>query len=225
VKITVLQHSQNTPPGLVLKWANARGLDLDIRHLYRGDPLPSSNDFDTLIVLGGPMNVDDVTENPWLIAEKELLRKTFAEGKFCLGLCLGGQLLAQAHGGTVTPHRHWEVGWHRVFFSDGSDLRFFQWHQDSFIKLPPSAELIAHNEITAHQGFRIKNLVLGLQFHPEATSEWIISCIDDKDFPEGQFVQSQKEIREQTPRFIGDSENWFLQLLDRELLDRKSNPI
>ncbi|WLT39321.1 hypothetical protein NON20_07030 [Synechocystis sp. B12] len=44
---------------------------------------------DLLIVLGGPMSVNDEAQYPWLVQEKEFIRQAIAVGKPILGICLG----------------------------------------------------------------------------------------------------------------------------------------
>jgi GMP synthase-like glutamine amidotransferase len=47
-----------------------------------------------------------------------------------------------------------------------------QWHRDSFVSLPPGAELIASSPACAHQAFALGSH-LGMQFHIEITAEKI----------------------------------------------------
>jgi GMP synthase-like glutamine amidotransferase len=69
----------------------------------------------------------------------------------------------------------------------------FQWHRDTF-ELPSGAIRIASNPITPEQGFRVSNKVVGLQFHPEATAQWVRECLEDKPYPEGPYVQNHEEV-------------------------------
>ena len=48
----------------------------------------------------------------------------------------------------------------------------YQWHRDSFVRLPPGAELIASSPACAHQAFAL-GPHLGMQFHIEITAEKI----------------------------------------------------
>lgn len=58
-------------------------------HLYRGDRLPAPAETDALIVMGGPMGVQDNALHPWLIDEKWLLRELLDRGTPLFGICLG----------------------------------------------------------------------------------------------------------------------------------------
>ena len=107
MKITVLQHSLDTPVGTLSDWAEKKGHELDVRQLFAGEELPPVSQVEWLVILGGPMNVDEHEQHPWLVQEKAFIKQVLDEGRICLGLCLGGQLLAQALGARVSRHTHW----------------------------------------------------------------------------------------------------------------------
>lgn len=215
LRIHVLQHTDTTLPGNVLEWLKQKGHASTIVRMHKGDALPTIDDTDWLIVLGGSMNVDDTNEFPWLIEEKKLLKDAIAAKKTCFGICLGGQLLAQILGATVKKHEHWEVGWHTVHFGSGAESRLmtFQWHQDTF-SLPEGAVRVGTNHITENQAFAYGDNVVGLQFHPEATEDWVRYCASDKDLPEGPHVQSTEQILEGIV-FITPMKKWLFDLLNR----------
>jgi GMP synthase-like glutamine amidotransferase len=220
MKISVLQHSEGTPPGSILNWATQRGHHIDLYKLHQGDTLPELHSIGLLVILGGPMNVNDVELFPWLAAEKRFLKSAIDSGAACLGLCLGGQLLAQILGARVQKNNHWEVGWHQIALEGATNLAVFQWHQDCF-ELPPGAERIATNTITENQAFRFGKKILGFQFHPEATAEWVKECSEDQDYPVGPFVQSPAEVMagvQQLPAM----QKWFFGVLDSLIGARNS---
>lgn len=213
MRIHILQQSQATPPGSVLEWLQNKNHDYQVVHLYKGEPLPRVEETDWLIVLGGGMNVDEVDKHPWLQDEKNFLKEAVAAHKTCLGLCLGGQLLSQVLGGTVQPHTHWETGWHPVILGHDYRLMVFQWHQDTFT-LPEGAVRVATNRSCENQGFAFGDFVVGLQFHPEATEEWIQACMNEPNQPEGPHVQKPEQITENMI-FLHPMKQWFFDLLDR----------
>lgn len=197
LRICVLVHGPATRPEALIEWAYDQGHAVDLRRLHEGDPLPDLGEFDWLISTGGPMNCYQDEEFPFLAEETELLRQALRADKAVLGLCLGAQLMARALEAPVRRNAHWEVGWHKVKVDDPylgkADLMVFQWHQDAF-ELPDAALLIATNAATAHQGFRLSKRAVAVQFHLEATHEWVKECAQDPAYPTGSFVQEPSEI-------------------------------
>jgi GMP synthase-like glutamine amidotransferase len=106
-----LQHVSFETPGLLADEIRERGAVLRTTAVYAGEPLPAMEDFDVLIVMGGPMSVHDEAEYPWLRAEKELIAAAIREGKKVLGICLGAQLIAAVCGARVYKNPVKEIGW------------------------------------------------------------------------------------------------------------------
>jgi GMP synthase (glutamine-hydrolysing) len=132
-----------------------------------------------LVVLGGPMNVDEVDKYPFLARECEWLRTAVAADTPVLGICLGSQLLAKALGARVYPNPVKEIGWYDVGLTAAAESdplftglqpveRVFQWHGDTF-DLPPGAVHLATSDLCRHQAFRHGEAAWGLQFHWEVT--------------------------------------------------------
>jgi len=103
----ILQHVAHEGPGRIIPVFRDFGIPCDIRHLYRGDEIPTDLDeIRVLVVLGGPMGVADIGSNqyPFLAKEVELLQRLIALDRPTLGICLGAQLLAHAAGAKVYPN-------------------------------------------------------------------------------------------------------------------------
>ncbi len=140
-----------------------------------GQPLPEHDEVAGAVVMGGPMNVDEVERFPALAAEREWLAEAVRCELPVLGICLGAQLLARALGAEVRPGEGKEVGFAPVQVSDPADpilgalapsTDVLHWHGDVF-DLPDGAEPLACSALTEHQAFRIGN-AWGVLFHPEA---------------------------------------------------------
>jgi len=165
-------------------WAAAGGYPLQQTYVCNGVTLPSPDDFDWLMVMGGSQHAWDEQGNSWLQPEKKLVAETLARGKPFLGICFGAQLLAEALGGRLFPNQHKEIGWHEVTVTRPGQDSFlfknipasfvsFHWHSDHF-SLPPGCTRLAFSKAAENQAFICKNqLAVGLQFHPEYTREMV----------------------------------------------------
>jgi GMP synthase (glutamine-hydrolysing) len=183
----VLQHVPFEGPGLIAAQAKAHGLELERRHLYRGDAVPSLDELAGLVVLGGPMGVGDTEQHPYLEGEIALLGGAVAAGLPVLGVCLGAQLLACALGGEVHPAGTTEIGIGSVALSpagqrdgalgpSGPVVPVLHWHEDTFT-IPPGAELLASSDRCVNQAFGMGR-AYGLQFHVELDGELAASMRD-----------------------------------------------
>ncbi len=150
-----------------------RGLDL---YTLAG-PAPDLADAAGLILMGGPMSVND--DLPWLHDEMLAVRDAVDRGKPVLGICLGAQLIAKALGARVYRNPVKEIGWAPVYWTGqaAADPLFrgfshpetlFHWHGETF-DLPHGAARLAYSEACGNQAFRIAGNVYGLQFHAEVT--------------------------------------------------------
>ncbi|MDF2984534.1 MAG: putative amidotransferase [Eubacterium sp.] len=207
MRIHYLQHVPFENPGAILSWAEQRKYPVTSTRFYENQPLPDQNDFDWLIIMGGPMNIYEDKEYPWLISEKEFIRASINSNKFIIGICLGGQLIADVIGGRVIQNEYKEIGWFPVNFTDPAlalhQFSFmpkkpvvFQWHGDTFIDLPEEAVLLASNEACKNQAFIYKNRVYGFQFHMECNMEIISDLIENcrNEMIPGQYIQSAGKI-------------------------------
>lgn len=183
-KILVFQHVPFEPLGTLdplLKEAGFR-----IRYVNFGRKpasRPELDKYEALIVLGGPMNADQIDQYPNLITEVEIIREAVERDMAVLGICLGAQLLAKALGGSVSRNERPEIGWHDVNLTAagatdpvlaafGQSQEVFQWHEDG-IELPEEAVCLAESDVSPVQAFRFGEHAYGFQFHLEANHSLI----------------------------------------------------
>jgi len=179
----IIQNDPEVPPGNLT--ANLRDLGVPVRvcRPYCSEPLPSLEETQGVIVLGGAMCANDDQRHPFLVQVKGLIREMVAQSVPYLGICLGGQLLAAATGGRVVANRWEELGTlavelttaggeDRLFAGVAPRFNSFQWHHDSF-DIPADGVLLAGSPACPHQAFRIGPCAWGTQFHPEVTEEII----------------------------------------------------
>ncbi len=131
--------------------------------LFHGE-MPEENweQVKALIILGGPMNVDDETSFPILRWEKRIIRAAIDEAVPILGICLGAQLIATTLGAAVFHGAVKEIGWSPISITPHGQVdsllgylpenaTVFQWHGDGF-ELPAGAILLASSQHYQHPG-------------------------------------------------------------------------
>lgn len=226
MRIHALQHAMYEGLGSTEDWAWEHGHALSVTRLFEGEELPALTTFDALFVMGGPMNVYEEAQYPWLVPEKAFIREVIGTGIPVIGICLGAQLIADAMGGAVVGNGEREIGWLPVTPADTlpemliplleGGQEAFHWHSDRF-EPPPGAELFAASEACPHQGFTLGDSVIGFQFHPEITEAVATAFITAEGrIPEGRYVQSAGEMLSNPERFEAQQARW-LAFLERRL--------
>lgn len=213
MKIHHLQHVPFEDLGSIESVLREKGHQLSATHLYKNEPLPTVDDLDWLIVMGGPMGIYDETVYPWLKPEKRFIDAVIDSGKIVLGICLGAQLIADVLGAKVYKNRHREIGWFPINPTPEADdtilstampqrLEGFHWHEDTF-DIPKGATILAESEACNNQGFIMDNRVVAFQFHLETTFQSARSLIDNcrNELDGSQYVQSASEILANNQRF------------------------
>jgi len=188
MRALVLQHVAVEGPGTLASYLTARSWTLETVALYEGARLPEdAQEYQAVIVMGGPMGVYDEAEYSFLRDEHRFLTRVLGHGVPLLGICLGSQLLAKALGARVYRNPQKEIGWYTVdltpagaadplFAGLSSPVSVFQWHGDAF-DLPAGATPLASSPLCTHQAFRYGDRVYGLLFHLELTPDVILSWL------------------------------------------------
>ena len=200
MKAHYLQHVPFEGPGYIETWLEEKGIPLGCTRLFAGERLPEMEQFDFLIIMGGPMSVNDEAEFPWLAEEKAFIRAAIENRKSVLGICLGAQLIANCLGARVYPGQEKEIGWFPIESVDPSSpfpktVTVFHWHGETF-DLPEGAIHFARSEACKNQAFGIGESVLGLQLHLETTAESLESMLenDGGELAGGRWIQGAEEI-------------------------------
>ncbi len=205
MKVQVLQHVPFEDIGSMRGWFATRGAELQYTRFFGEPDLPSPDEPDLIVAMGGPMSVNDEEEFPWLRREKQFVREAIGRGVPVLGICLGAQLIASALGAGVYPNTQKEIGWFPIEGTAVPDDRFrfpersevFHWHGETF-DLPPGAVRLARSAVCENQAFQIGERVIGLQFHLETTPESadsIITNCRDELVAGAPYIQSEAELR------------------------------
>ncbi|MDY0881781.1 type 1 glutamine amidotransferase [Dongia soli] len=221
MRFLVFQHMACEHPGILRDFLAADGIAWDAVELDEGASIPSLGNYDALWVMGGPMDVWEEDQHPWLVAEKQAIREAVQQrGLPYLGLCLGHQLLAAAFGGDVGKMAKPEVGIFDVTLTEagGADPIFagmaksqqaLQWHGAEVQVPPPGAVILAQSPLCPIQAMRVGNRAYGLQYHVELTSETVrewgavptYACALDESLGVGSMPRLDAEARAKMPAF------------------------
>lgn len=183
-RLMVFQHVAAEPLGTLHARIRARGHRIRFHNFERHpDARPQVDRYQALIVLGGPMNVDEQERFPHLRTELDAIETALRQDKPVLGICLGAQLLAHVLGAPVMRHTQHEIGWYDLAITDhgrqdpvlahvGATAPVFQWHGRTF-GLPAGAVQLARTATCEQQAFRYGRNAYGFQFHMEADGRLI----------------------------------------------------
>ena len=213
MRIHIFMHVPFEGPAAIGDWFLSRGARVSFTRFFENDTPPPLETLDWLVVMGGPMSVNDEAAFPWLRTEKAFVAEAVRQGKTVLGVCLGAQLIASALGGSVGKNRVREIGWFPVTrvnedgdhplgrcFPSGTEV--FHWHGETFSP-PAGATHLLRSEGCEHQAFAVGDRVLALQFHLETTKASVrdLAAFGGDDLTPQRFVQSPEEMLADPGRF------------------------
>ena len=185
MRVNILQHTPNEGPGSILDWARVNGHQSFVYHPYQFGYLPTADETDLLIILGGPMSPND--DVSWISQERELIQELLDKDVPMFGACYGAQQIAKTLGYAVSEAPAKEVGWAPVYLQSHvipdlpAELLALHWHQEMF-EVPKEATLLFSSDAVKNQGFVMNHRVVGLQFHFEPQDDNIREMVVN-DFP------------------------------------------
>lgn len=197
MKFLVIKHVIAEGLGIFEQFCYAADITVDVVELEKGDQFPSLENYAALWVMGGPMNVGDTADYPWLVEEQSLIRHAIQDLNLpYMGVCLGAQLLAAALDGEVGSMSAPEVGLLPIHLTEAGlhhplmrglpeTYKVLQWHGQEITRLPTGATILASSPQCQVQAFAVgvhgvspqESRTFGLQFHSEVTDvtveDWV----------------------------------------------------
>ena len=204
-EVLVFQHDPFEDLGFFAEVLEKQRTDYRVLRLFHGEmPAEDWERIGALIILGGPMSVNDEEQFPFLRWEKRIIRAAIDEAVPVVGICLGAQLIAATLGTMVYHGRVKEIGWSPISITPHGQVdsllgylpenaTVFQWHGDGF-ELPSGAIRLASSVNYKNQAFRVGKNVYALQFHLEVTPPMIARWIDErsKDLAQAPYIMPDK---------------------------------
>jgi GMP synthase (glutamine-hydrolysing) len=207
MKILCIQHAPFEGPGAIKQWALNSGHKLTEVGPYANETLPASNEFDLIIIMGGPQSLNNIKSAPYLSTEVNYIREAIKQNKMILGICLGAQIIAVALGGNVVKSPEKEIGAHPIELTDSAktDPVFSQlengfnaihWHSE-MVEIPKECVLLSRSKGCSNQAFKYGDRVYALQFHLELTHQMIVEMIQhcSDDLTKGKFIQTTDQLK------------------------------
>ena len=224
-RLHYLQHVPFEGIGYIETYARLNKFTVSGTRVFKREPFPCADDFDWLVIMGGPMSVYEDHLHSWIQDEKECIAQAIDRKKTVIGICLGAQMIASALGARVYPNACKEIGWFPVsltpdarsveaFGNVPESFMAFHWHGDTF-DIPSGAIHCAGSEACANQAFVYQKRVVGLQFHCESTGESIAALMENcpDDMKEDRFIQGPEALKSHM-RFVPAANAVLAQLLD-----------
>jgi len=191
--------------------------------------------------MGGPMDVWQEAENPWLIEEKRAIREAVVDrGLPYFGVCLGHQLLAASLGGKVGKAAKAEVGVLDVeltkagradpFFAGIAErFKALQWHGAEVQTPPPGATVLAQSPLCAVQAMRVGKHAYGMQYHcellPQTVAEWAdipaYACALDETLGKGSMPRLKAAAENEMTAMNRDARRLYRNFMDLSQSARK----
>jgi GMP synthase (glutamine-hydrolysing) len=177
--------AQNHPvesPGLIAEALEKKAVPLKVVRTFDRQALPRPREVRASIILGTPVSVRDYLKHDYLRRLFEFMAESVRFDIPVLGICFGGQMLANVMGARVEPNERKEIGVFKVRLTEGGaadplfagferEFEVFQWHGDTF-RVPHGATSLVEGVTCKNQAFR-KGRSVAIQFHVEPKADEI----------------------------------------------------
>jgi GMP synthase (glutamine-hydrolysing) len=212
--VLCVRNDRDDTLGIAVPMLAEQGVPVTRLDAFGAEPRwPALDEIGGLVVFGGEMNADDVERYPYLLTQRDLMRRAVDAGMPVLGICLGAQMLARALEARVYRAPLRELGFKPVRITQAGQAdpllgafhsgdRVFQWHEDTF-DLPDGAELLAAGDDVPVQAFRMAPNAWGVQFHFEVDAEGVDAWLRVAEPTlERVWKRSAEEVREELRLYL-----------------------
>jgi GMP synthase-like glutamine amidotransferase len=196
--VLILKNIAAEGPGTIEDFLEKEDIPFSIVELGSGEISPPLEQYNTLIVMGGPVGVYEMERYPQIMIATRIIREAINRDMKVLGICLGSQMIAHCLGAEVYPGSEKEIGWHHIELTGEGlkdylirrfaihpsvgdfwrKIKVFHWHGDTF-NVPHGAVLLASSQLYKNQAFRYGDKIYGFQFHIEVTKDMIRDWFQD----------------------------------------------
>lgn len=211
MSVLIIKNIATEGPGTIEEFLKQKGIPFKVVDLSSGEIPPPLEEFNTLVIMGGPMAVYEFDTYPHLVMGSRLIREAINRDMQVLGICLGCQMVAHCLGAEVRAGQKEEIGWYHIELT-GDGLRdplmrrlaahpkvgdfwrrfkVFHWHGDTF-DLPLETILLAGSHLYKNQAFRYGSKVYGFQFHIEVTKDMISDWV--QEHPQSDRIMKETEV-------------------------------
>jgi len=194
--VLICKNIETEGPGTIEDFLHEKNITYTVLELSKTSHIPDPADFDTLLMMGGPMSVNEDDIYPYIKKEEKLVRDFIARDKRVLGVCLGAQIMAKALGSSVYKGAEKEIGWYDIEITEeglrdnrivrlaahpqAGDIwrkfKVFHWHGETF-DIPNGATRLASSALYPNQAFKYGQNAYAFQFHIEVQKtviyEWL----------------------------------------------------
>lgn len=215
MSVLILKNIPAEGPGTIEDFLKENNINYRIVEML-SEALPPSGEYHTLIIMGGPMSVNETYIYPYISREIELVREFINKDRKVIGICLGAQIIARALGSEIYAGAGKEIGWHDIELQENKDtdplitkfaehprggdfqksFKVFHWHGETF-DIPEGAVKIARSGLYPNQAFRYGKNAYAFQFHIEVTKEMIYEWLKNE-------LVDMDKLRKDTEAFYED---------------------
>lgn len=213
MSVLICKNISSEGPGTIEDFLVSKEIPFTIIDLSKDGDIPDAEGFDSLVLMGGPMSVNEDGIYPYIKKEERLVLDFIAKDKSIVGICLGAQIMAKALGAKVYKGAGKEIGWYDIELTENGlrdplmrklamhphagDLwrkfKVFHWHGETF-DIPEGAVRLASSGLYPNQAFRYGSRAYAFQFHIEVKKNMVYDWLKDEDIDTGKLNSDTEKL-------------------------------